>query len=217
MRVAVDRNDQKFLEQLHRMCGGSVQEICLTVGVTATAVRQRLTRLEGDELVVRETVKSGRGRPRHVYRVSDAGLRHLGENYRHLALVLWRVIHQVDNSAIRASLLAAVQDEFVQKYGRVNSNGPLENRVQQLQEQLVSQGYDFEFDAEAGLPVLRETSCPYQDLATLDPSICEMESDVFSRILNADVSLTQCCLDGHAHCEFHVTERTDNTVPAAEN
>ena len=217
MRVAVDRNDQGFLEQLHRMCGGSVQEICLAVGVTATAVRQRLTRLEGDELVVRETVKSGRGRPRHIYRVSDAGLRHLGENYRDLALVLWRVIHQVDNSAIRASLLAAVQDEFVQKYGRVNSNGPLENRVQQLQEQLVSQGYDFEFDAEAGLPVLRETSCPYQDLATLDPSICEMESDVFSRILNADVSLTQCCLDGHAHCEFHVTERTGNTGPAAEN
>ena len=98
----------------------------------------------------------------------------------------------------------------------MNSSGPLENRVQQLQEQLVSQGYDFEFDAEAGLPVLRETSCPYQDLATLDPSICEMESDVFSRILNADVSLTQC-LDGHAHCEFHVTERTENTDPAAEN
>jgi len=217
MRVAVDRNDQEFLEQLHRMCGGSVQEICDAVGVTATAVRQRLTRLEGDELVVRETVKSGRGRPRHVYRVSDAGLRHLGENYRDLALVLWRAIHQVDNSAVRASLLSAVQDEFVQKYGRVNSSGPLENRVQQLQEQLVSQGYDFEFDAEAGLPVLRETSCPYQDLATLDPSICEMESDVFSRILNADVSLTQCCLDGHAHCEFHVTERTENTDPAAEN
>lgn len=217
MRVAVDRNDQEFLEQLHRMCGGSVQEICEAVGVTATAVRQRLTRLEGDELVVRETVKSGRGRPRHVYRVSDAGLRHLGENYRDLALVLWRAIHQVDDSAVRASLLAAVRDEFVHKYGRVNSNGPLENRVQQLQEQLVSQGYDFEFDAESGLPVLRETSCPYQDLATLDPSICEMESDVFSRILNADVSLTQCCLDGHAHCEFHVTERTENTDPAAEN
>ena len=217
MRVAVDRNDQEFLEQLHRMCGGSVQEICDAVGVTATAVRQRLTRLEGDELVVRETVKSGRGRPRHVYRVSDAGLRHLGENYRDLALVLWRAIHQVDNSTVRVSLLAAVRDEFVNKYGRVNKNRPLKIRVQQLQEQLVSRGYDFEFDAEEGLPVLRETSCPYQDLATLDPSICEMESDVFSRILNADVSLTQCCLDGHAHCEFHVTERTDNTDPAAEN
>lgn len=217
MRVAVDRNDQVFLEQLHRMCGGSVQEICDAVGVTATAVRQRLTRLEGDELIVRETVKSGRGRPRHVYRVSDAGLRHLGENYRDLALVLWRAIHQVDDSAVRASLLAAVRDEFVQKYGRVNSQGPLGNRVQQLQEQLVSQGYDFEFDETAGLPVLRETSCPYQDLATVDPSICEMESDVFSRILNADVSLTQCCLDGHAHCEFHVSERTEDTDSAAEN
>ena len=217
MRVAVDRNDQMFLEQLHRMCGGSVQEICESVGVTATAVRQRLTRLEGDQLVVRETVKSGRGRPRHVYRVSDAGLRHLGENYRDLALVLWRAPHQVEDPAVRATLLAAVRDEFVQRYSRVNANGTLSNRVQQLQEQLVSQGFDFELDAAAGLPVLRETSCPYQDLASVDPSICEMESDVFSRILNADVALTQCCLDGHAHCEFHVTERTNNNDPAAEN
>ena len=42
MRVSIDRNDQLFLEQLHRLCGGTVQEICDNVGVTATAVRQRL-------------------------------------------------------------------------------------------------------------------------------------------------------------------------------
>jgi predicted ArsR family transcriptional regulator len=214
MRVAVDRNDQVFLEQLHRLCGGSVREICDSVGVTATAVRQRLTRLEADGLVIRETVKSGRGRPRHVYRVSDAGLRHLGENYRDLALVLWRTLHEVDDPDVRASLLSAVQDAFVQRYGRVNSDSPLKNRIQQLQEELTSQGFDFELGASGGLPVLRETSCPYQDLATIDSSICEMESDVFSRILNADVSLSQCCLDGHAHCEFHISERSDEDTTA---
>ena len=58
------------------------------------------------------------------------------------------------------------------------------------------------------LPILRENSCPYQDLASVDPSICEMEADVYSRILNAEVSLTQCCLDGHSSCEFHVKELT---------
>ena len=217
MRVAVDRNDQIFLEQLHRMCGGSVREICDNVGVTATAVRQRLARLEAGGLIIRETVKSGRGRPRHVYRVSDGGLRHLGENYRDLALVLWRTLHQIEDPTVRATLLAAVRDDFVQRYGRVNADGPLKNRIQQLQEELTSQGFDFELDATGGLPVLRETSCPYQDLATIDPSICEMESDVFSRILNADVSLSQCCLDGHAHCEFHISERTNQGRSAADN
>lgn len=207
MRVSIDRSDQDFLEQLHRMCGGSVQEICDLIGVTATAVRQRLTRLEARGLVVREAVKAGRGRPRHVYRVSDAGLRQLGENYRDLALVLWRTLHQIEDESVRTSMMVSIRDEFVRRYGRVAPEGKLNDRVQQLQEELVNQGYDFEVDHGGELPVLRETSCPYQDLASTDTSICEMETDVFRRILNADVSLSQCCLDGHPHCEFLIEEK----------
>lgn len=204
MRVAIDKNDQKFLEQIHRLCGGTVQEICESVGVTATAVRQRLSRLEGQGLIAREAVRAGRGRPHHVYRVSDEGLRHLGENYRDLAMVLWRTLHQIADPKVRSMILGEIRDEFVRRYGRVAPEGPLEDRIHQLQQELASQGYDVECGEQGALPVLREHSCPYQDLASDDPSICEMETDVFRRILNADVTLTQCCLDGHAHCEFHI-------------
>lgn len=206
MRVVIDRNDQKFLEQLHRLCGGTIQEICEDVGVTATAVRQRLSRLEGQGLVIREVVRAGRGRPHHIYRVSDAGLRHLGENYRDLALILWRSVHRIEDTSIRISVLSLIQDEFVRRLGRVDTDGSLDDRVQQFTEQLESRGYDVGCSTDGMLPVLRENNCPYQDLAASDPSICEMEADVFSRILNADVELTQCCLDGHSHCEFHVRE-----------
>lgn len=205
MRVAIDPNDQDFLEQLHRMCGGTIQEICEAVGVTATAIRQRLGRLEGQGLVIHEVVRAGRGRPHHVFRVSDEGLRYLGENYRDLALILWRSIHRIEDDTVRKTVLRQIQDEFVQQYGRVIAEGPIRDRMVQLQQELISHGYDVEI-GDGDLPVLRENSCPYQDLASADPSICEMEADVYSRILNAEVSLTQCCLDGHACCEFHVQE-----------
>jgi predicted ArsR family transcriptional regulator len=207
MRVAIDPNDQNFLEQLHRMCGGTIQEICDAVGVTATAVRQRLGRLEAQGLVIHEVVRAGRGRPHHVFRVGDEGLRHLGENYRDLALILWRSIHRIEDETARSAVLRQVQDEFVRQYGRVTSEGPIRDRMLQLQQALASNGYDVEI-GDGELPVLRENSCPYQDLASIDPSICEMEADVYSRILNAEVSLTQCCLDGHSCCEFHVQELT---------
>lgn len=208
MRVAIDKNDQSFLEQLHRMCGGSVQEICDVVGVTATAIRQRVTRLEAAGLIVCESLKAGRGRPRNIYRVSDAGLRHLGENYRDLALILWRTLHQVDDPAFKSQLFSAIRDAFVSRFGKVALTGSIHNRVSQLRDELVSQGYDFELAmAENGLPVLREVSCPYQGLASSDSSICEMESTVFSQLLNADVSLGQCCMDGHSCCEFVVSEK----------
>jgi predicted ArsR family transcriptional regulator len=207
MRVAIDKNDQNFLEQLHRMCGGSVREICDVIGVTATAVRQRVTRLEAEGLIVCEAVNVGRGRPRNIYRMSDAGLRHLGENYRDLALILWRTLHQIDDPDLKSQLFASIRDAFVSRFGRVTTTGTIEERVTQLRDELVSRGYDFELGAADGLPVLRETSCPYQDLASTDSSICEMETTVFSQILNADVSLEQCCLDGHSCCEFVVHER----------
>ena len=207
MRVAIDPNDQNFLEQLHHMGGGTIQEICGAVGVTATAVRQRLGRLEAQGLVLHEVVRAGRGRPHHVFRVSDEGLRHLGENYRDLALILWRSIHRLEDEAVRNGVLRKVRDEFVRQYGRVAPDGPIRDRMVQLQQELSSHGYDVEI-GDGELPILRENSCPYQDLASVDPSICEMEADVYSRILNAEVSLTQCCLDGHSSCEFHVQELT---------
>lgn len=207
MRVAIDKNDQSFLEQLHHICGGSVQEICDVIGVTATAVRQRVTRLEAEGLVVCEPLKVGRGRPRNVYRVSDAGIRLLGENYRDLALILWRTLHQIEDPALKSQLFSSIKDAFVSRFGRVTTSGSIEERVSQLRDELVSQGYDFELGSEGGLPILREISCPYQDLASTDSSICEMETTIFSQILNADVSLGQCCLDGHGHCEFVVTEK----------
>jgi len=206
MRTAIDRNDLSFLEELHGLCGGTIQEICEAIGVTATAVRQRLNRLEGQGLVVREVVRAGRGRPHHVYRVSDAGFRHLGENYRDLALVLWRAIHELEDPEARSLILAKVRDGFVRRLGRVATSGPLNDRVKQLQEALTDHGFKVEFEQGTNLTVLREKNCPYSDLASTDPSICEMEQDVFSRILNARVSLTQCCLDGHGCCEFRVDE-----------
>ncbi len=206
MRVVIDRGDQDFLEQLHRLCGGTIQEICDNVGVTATAVRQRLSRLEGQGLVVRETVRAERGRPYHVYRLSDAGLRHLGENYRDLAHILWRAIHEISDESVRAEVLSRIRDGLVGRFGRVASESSLTDRVVQLQESLVTRGFLVECDQTSGMPVLREKSCPYSELASADPSICQMEREVFSRILNANVSLTQCCLDGGNCCEFQFSE-----------
>ena len=214
MRLAIDRNDQMFLERLHKMCGGTIQEICDAVGVTATAIRQRLARLEGHGLVVRELVRAGRGRPHHVYRVSDEGLRHLGENYRELALGLWRAMHQIADPTVKSAILDNVREGLVREYGRISVSGSLPDRMQQLRDQLNDHGFDVEFDGAGQLPVLRENSCPYQDLATIDQTICEMEVDVFRQILNADVELTQCCLEGHGPCEFQVQESLRSDAPA---
>ena len=60
----------KLLQQYGTL---SIKDIESAVGVTSTAVRQQLTTLLGDDLVVSTTVREKRGRPRAVYCLSEKG------------------------------------------------------------------------------------------------------------------------------------------------
>ena len=201
MKMVLEQSDGQFLDELHRIGPKTVQDICAAIGVTATAVRQRLWRLQGSGFVARDLVRTGRGRPHYVYRVTDKGLRQLGDNYGDLALILWREIRNINDPEIRQAITVRVRDALVSRLGRFGE-GVLRDRMQRLGASLQSRGYDVEVGGEASLPILRENNCPYQELAEEDRDICGLEREVFQQALGADVRLTHCCLDGHHCCEF---------------
>jgi predicted ArsR family transcriptional regulator len=202
VKATLDSNDRQFLDRLHRLEAGTVQEICAEIGVTATAVRQRLNRLQGLGFVTRETVRCGRGRPHHAYRITDAGMRELGDNYADLAMILWSEVRNIEPIEVRSRVLESVQAAFVDRYSRLVQGKSLHDRFDQLRAALVERGFDVEVDNSGPLPILRENNCPFLEMASHDPAICEMEREVFQRVLGVDVELTQCCLDGSHCCEF---------------
>jgi predicted ArsR family transcriptional regulator len=202
MKMVLEQSDGEFLNELHRIGPKTVQDICAAVGVTATAIRQRLWRLQGRGFVARELVRSGRGRPHYVYRVTDKGLRQLGDNYGDLALILWREIRNIADPGIREQITQRVRNALVSRLGTF-ADVNLDDRMQRLGNALLSRGYDVEVGANARtLPILRENNCPYQELAEEDRGICGLEREVFEQALGTEVRLTHCCLDGHHCCEF---------------
>lgn len=202
MKASLETSDRSFLDQLHRLGSGTISEICESVGVTATAVRQRLVRLQGQGFVSRVMVRSGRGRPHFVYQVSESGLNQLGENYSDLALILWQEMQSIEEPVLRQRVVRRVRDSMVLRYGRSDHSRSMPDRLRQLQASLVSRGFDVEIDTSGDLPILRENSCPYQELASADAGICELEQEVFGDVLGTKVTLTKCCRDGHHCCEF---------------
>src|SRR4029077_6372291 len=154
MKMVLEQSDGEFLNELHRIGPKTVQDICVAVGVTATAIRQRLWRLQGQGFVARELVRSGRGRPHYVYRVSDKGLRQLGDNYGDLALILWREIRSIPDPEIRRSITSRIRDALASRLGRFGEGG-LQDRMQRLGASLLSRGYDVEVSAKGSLPILR--------------------------------------------------------------
>ncbi len=206
MRRIIENSDREFLGRLHRLGRSTVQQICDELNVTATAVRQRLVRLQSGGFVVRDVVREGRGRPHHVYRITQAARRELGDNYGDLALILWRELQGIDDLDLKSRVEERVRDAMIAQFGGEMSDLELGERFDQLAAALTQRGFDVEVDHSQALPILRENNCPYHELADEDRGICEMEEDVFGQVLGVPVKLTRCCLEGHGCCEFELAE-----------
>lgn len=116
MNGGVPPGDREFLSLLLRLGASGITELCDAVHVTATAVRQRLSRLQSANLVERKTVRADRGRPHHVYEVTEAGQRSLGRDNSDLAVLLWDGIQGIDDPAVREKLLERLKAAMVGQY-----------------------------------------------------------------------------------------------------
>jgi predicted ArsR family transcriptional regulator len=200
-----ESSDRALLDVIRRGGPLTVGEMASSLGVTATAVRNRLTRLLGAGLVERQTEHQERGRPRHKYRVSVEAQKRLGQNYADLALALWdEMMSTVADRKLRRLLFMRVTDRLAEVY-RARVSGPeWEGRLVQLTTLLHDRGVEAEVAMEPGgvIPVLRQHSCPYYELAESDPAICALERKMFEKVLGRSLRLSQCRLDGDRFCDF---------------
>ncbi len=203
MKASLEHDDEQFLLSLQRLGEGTVQELCDAAGVTATAVRLRLGRLQSLGMVDRQTIRAGRGRPHHTYQITEQGQRQLGDNYSELARLLWSELHTIDELDVRQRVTGRIRDAMVRQYGAKVHGTTLSDRFAQLGAALADRGFAVEVDSHEMLPILRENHCPYHDLAQQDSGICELEQQVFEQVLGVPLTLASCCRDGHHCCEFH--------------
>jgi predicted ArsR family transcriptional regulator len=205
MRPALDEGDQEFLQLLQSQGDATIQDLCTAAGVTATAIRQRLTRLQDLRLVERIAIRNGRGRPHHRYELTDTGRQALGDNYGELARLMWDQIQAIPDGPVREQLLGRLKSEFAKRLGAGVHGDTILERLDQLKGSLEQRGFHVQVEATAdGSAVLREQHCPYHELAIADRRICDLEQQVFEQILGAPLQILQSCRDGASCCEFRI-------------
>jgi len=200
-----ESSDRALLDVLRRGGPLTVVEMAASLGVTATAIRNRLTRLLGAGMVERQAEHQGRGRPKHTYQVSVEAQKRLGQNYTDLALVLWdEMMSTVADRKLRRLLFTRVTDRLAEIYRCQVSGQEWEGRLVQLTNLLHDRGVEAEVTMEAGggIPILRQHSCPYYELAEADRAICALERKMFEKVLGRSLRLSQCRLDGDRFCDF---------------
>jgi len=201
----IESSDRALLDLIRRNGPLSITEMVTELGVTPTAVRNRLTRLVSSGMVERRTEHGGRGRPKHSYQASVEAHRRLGQNYADLAVVLWdEMMRTVEDRKLRRFLFGRITDRLADLYRSQMSGEEWQGRMVQLGTILHDRGIETEVTHGDGgmMPILKQHSCPYYELAETDRAVCAMERKMFEKVLGRGLRLSQCRLDGHRSCDF---------------
>ena len=204
MSTPCETSDARLLELMRSRGTLSVAEAAEAGGVTATAVRQRLTRLMSQGMIERVTQRHGRGRPEHRYSLSEKARRQVGNNYGDLALALWKELRNVKDEEVRRGLLQRVADHMTSQYSDALNGSTPQERMESLKALFADRRVPVEVGpgTSSGLPVLTVVDCPYPELAAHDRGICAMEKMMFEDLVEQPLKLSQCRLDGHNCCQF---------------
>lgn len=198
----------------------SIGQLTEQLGVTATAVRQRVDRLLEMGLIDREKIVSGRGRPTYRYQLTVEGHRRAGANPVDLADALWRELLAIEDDGLRNQILSSVAARLGRQYATAvdeesGEDDSFETRMQRLSEMLAARRMETEVSHEGQLPVLDIGSCPYPALtdASDERAMCRLEEQMFSEALGQPVHLSSCRLDGDACCQFSAVAVEKDEMP----
>lgn len=200
-----ESSDRTLLDLIRRRGPLSIAEMADGLGVTPTAVRNRLTRLVASGMVERRAEHGNRGRPKYTYQASIEAHKRLGQNYADLAVVLWdEMMRSVEDRKLRRVLFQRITARLADLYRSQVKGDEWEGRLFQLGTILHDRGIEAEVTRGSldMLPVLRQHTCPYYELAEADRAVCAMERKMFEKVLGRGLRLSQCRLDGHHSCDF---------------
>ena len=204
MSSAVVNSDADLLDLLRVTGPLDVSEMANAIEVTATAVRQRLSRMMARGLIQREAVRAGRGRPRHRYQLTDRGLELTGSNFTDLAMALWHEIQSIEDVTLRSELLKRVAKALAKGYFNQITGRTPEERMKSLSDLLAERRVPFSVEGGTAdeQPTLTAHACPYPKLAEQDRTICKVEEMLFTELLGQAVEMKSCRLDGDCDCQF---------------
>ncbi len=206
--VGIRPVDQVVLDSLRKQPGLTVTDLIDLLEVTATAVRQRLDRLEEMGLIERRKQTASRGRPTFKYFLSHAGWREVGATYADLAMAMWRELSDYPDQNVKRSVLDRVTKRMGKAYHSEITGSTLVERMDAAAKLLLERKIPAKVGIEDGMPVLEVQACPYPGLVSMehDRAVCELERQVLSEALGQPIELCSCRLDGHQTCQFKPEE-----------
>lgn len=189
----------KILAHLQRHGEATVKELEELLGISTTAVREHLTHLEAKDLLGTRLARSGPGRPRLVYFLTQRAHELFPKQYDTLVTLLLREIASREGPDQLQVLLDAVAARLAAEYGGQVDAEHLAERLQQLRDAMEARGIPAEVRSAESLQVF---ACPYLDVAQEHAAVCTMERRMLESVLGETIRLEGTIREGRRSCHF---------------
>ena len=190
------------------------------LGLTPAAVRRHLDVLLGrGHLEAREQRfygQRGRGRPAKVFALTDAGRSDFYTAYDTLAIQTLEYLAEAAGpdavTRFAQARIAAVEARYAELTASAAGSTPAEA----LAAALSADGYVASTQPSAAGEQLCQHHCPVARVAERFPQLCEVETEMFSRLLGVHVQRLATIAHGDGICTTHVPRASGATpVPRA--
>ncbi|NJN19161.1 MAG: ArsR family transcriptional regulator [Oscillochloris sp.] len=191
---------EQILDYLQRQGEATVKDLADLLGVSGTAVRDHLSALQADQMVVVRAERHGPGRPRLVYALSEKAHARFPQQTDRLITSLLRELLAREGPEKVAQLLNGVSRRLANEYSGRIAGVDIAVRLDELRRLLEQRGVPAVVPSDGD--EIQLFACPYYDVAAIHPEVCSMERQMIEYMLGEQLVLKDSIREGSHHCRF---------------
>jgi predicted ArsR family transcriptional regulator len=200
----------EVLELLRRKGRSSAESIANDLGVTPNAVRQHLTNLERDGLVVSQPERSGRGRPSLLFALTERADAVFPKRYGQLATMVLQEVQDMGGPEMLDELFARVAARHAGALVRDLDGLDFDEKLHRVVTWIGRAGTLVEQSEGAEGIQVTIHNCPFRNTALKFPQVCTITPQLISRLTGAPVSQSDSIHRRDPYCSFVVQRPTDS-------
>ena len=209
----INGQKKKILWYLKVMQQAGLEELANTMKISRMGAHKHLADLQKRGLVEALESRTGVGRPKMIYKLSSQSKTVFPKSYVSIATFSMDFIEKNMGKEGVIRMLRERQNDLFSTYYERLKNLNFGDRVKELAKIRDEEGYIAESKKNKGKGdsghVLLEYNCPIIHIAEKHWEACSAETELFEKLLYADVETTHRAAKGDLVCKFAIKEKKD--------
>lgn len=202
------RDNEKALLILKKKGDMSISMIADEMDVTTEGARFHLLKLEKEGLVKSRSEAEGRGRPKQIWSLTDAGHSRFPDTHADLTVNLINMMRESLGEDAVEEVIKNHEERMRSRYANeIDDDANLETRIAKLAEIRTKDGYMAEYEQEGNGFLFIENHCPICAAAKVCQGFCRAELNIFRNVLGEDVHIerTEHIIKGERRCAYKIS------------